>query len=379
MPKILRVTTIPISLNLLLKGQLSYAQKHGFEVITASADGDDISLIKEREGVKHFVIPFTRVISPWQDLVCLWRTIQLIRVEKPEIIHSHTPKAGLIAMLAGKICGVKHRIHTVAGMPLMEASGISKLILTVTEFLTYWSATHVFPNSQNLESWIKSNFTVAHKKLKVIGKGSSNGIDTNYFDTTEALRSKATEFRACNNISENAMVFCFVGRLVRDKGIVELVAAFDSLTVDNTYLVLVGNYEDQREPLTVETKNKIRLNEKIIAVGFQSDIRMYLAASDVFVFPSYREGFPNALLQACAMGLPSIATNINGNNEIIQPGQNGLLIETKNTSQLKESMEELCLNASLRTKLAANARPSIMDYKQENVWQLILQEYQKLM
>lgn len=376
--KILRITTVPISLNVLLKDQFAYVKKNGFEVITASADGIEVATLVEREGVRHFTIPFTRVISPWRDFICLWSTIKLIRKEKPDVIHSHTPKAGLIAMMAGKICGVKYRLHTVAGMPLMEATGFSKFILTITEFLTYWSATHVFPNSLNLEKWIQGNFKSASRKLKVIGKGSSNGIDTNYFQKSKEVVLLAAEFRETNNISQEAIVLCFVGRLVRDKGIEELVAAFNQLKEPNTYLLLLGDYEDQREPLNSTTKQEIQSNERILSVGFQSDIRMYLAVSDVFVFPSYREGFPNALLQACAMGLPCIATNINGNNEIIIPDENGLLIEAKSIEQLRIAIEKLCSDQLLRCKLGANARSSILEYEQENVWRLLLEEYRSL-
>ncbi|WP_155179744.1 glycosyltransferase, partial [Fulvivirga lutimaris] len=214
--------------------------------------------------------------------------------------------------------------------------------------------------------------------IKVIGKGSSNGIDTNHFQRSQEIILRAGEFRKDNEIPADAVVLCFVGRLVRDKGIEELVAAFKRLKMENNYLLLLGEYEDQREPLNSDTKNEIQHNKRILSMGFQSDIRMYLAASDIFVFPSYREGFPNALLQACAMGLPSIATNINGNNEIISPDENGLLVDVKNVDKLKEAIELLGTNKSLRNNLAAKARSSIMDYDQENVWRLILNEYNSL-
>jgi glycosyltransferase involved in cell wall biosynthesis len=378
MPKILRITTVPISLNILLKGQLAFMQQNDFEVITASADGPEVEEVVKREGVQHHQIDFTRTLSPLKDLKALFQLITLIRKERPDIVHTHTPKAGLLGMLAAKICGVKLRMHTVAGMPLMEATGNLKRILTFTEGITYFCADHVYPNSYQLKSWLEEHFPKYARKFKLIGKGSSNGISSAHFNPALIEAASLVKLRDQLKIPKEAVCFIFVGRLVSDKGIHELIDAFIGLPFE-AHLILVGSYEDDREPVDLETKCLIQVKENIHHVGFQADIRPFLAIADVFVFPSYREGFPNVVLQAAAMGLPSIVSNINGCNEIIREGFNGLIVPVKDEDSLKWAMEKLLDNEDLRVQLASNARASVQEnYDQLFVWQALLKEYQSL-
>lgn len=378
-PKILRITTVPISLNILLKGQLAYMQENGFELITASAGGSEIEKLIHREGVHHHQIDFTRTLSPFKDIKALFQLIKLIQKEKPDIVHTHTPKAGLLGMLAAKICGVKVRMHTVAGMPLMEAEGMLKRILSTTEAITYACAHEVYPNSYQLKSWMEKNFRRYSMKFKIIGKGSSNGISLDHFHSAKIQQAELKELRSSLNIPEVDLCFVFVGRLVSDKGIHELVEAFICLS-QKAHLLLVGAYEDDREPVDASIKDLIKQKENIHHVGFQSDIRPYLAMADVFVFPSYREGFPNVVLQAAAMGLPSIVSDINGCNEIIKEGFNGLIVAVKDKEILKLAMEKLLDDEDLRKHLASNARISVQEnYDQQFVWQALLKEYQSLL
>lgn len=375
MIKILRITTVPISLNILLKGQLRYMQEQGYDVITASASGAEVDEVCSREGVKHFPIAFTRTLSPLQDLKALWQLVNLIKEQKPDIVHTHTPKAGLLGMMAAKIAGVKVRMHTVAGMPLMEAKGLTKRILRNTERLTYRCATKAYPNSFQLKNYMDREFPIYQKKFKIIGEGSSNGINTHYFSKDQLDNEQLHMLKKELEIAENQLVFVFVGRLVEDKGIHELVEAFTQLP-QSAVLLLVGPFEDEREPVREDIKNEIKLNPRVKHVGFQSDIRPYLAIADVFVFPSYREGFPNVVLQAAAMELPSIVSDINGCNEIVQDSYNGIIVPPKETILLHEAMKKLMNDKEERIALAKNARPSILQkYDQLFVWQKILEEY----
>lgn len=378
MPKLLRITTVPISLNILLKGQLKYMQENGFEVVTASATGSEVEEVIEREGVKHYALPFTRVISPFRDLICLIQTIHLIKRIKPDIIHTHTPKAGLLGMMAGWCVGVPHRLHTVAGMPLMEANGLTKIVLRWAENLTYKCATQVYPNSSKLEKWIYNNLVTNKKKLKVIGSGSSNGIDTQYFNLSIELKDEGSKVRNKLNIKKEELVYVFVGRLVSDKGISELIEAFALIKTQHSHLLLVGNYENLRGPVGDEIKKHIETNKQIHTVGFQSDIRPYLAAADVFVFPSYREGFPNVVLQAGAMSLPAVVSDINGCNEIIIHEKNGMLVPPKEPKPLAEAMKKLGSDAKLRSNMANEARLNVLKFDQKVYWQLLLKEYRSL-
>ncbi|UII24849.1 glycosyltransferase family 4 protein [Fulvivirga maritima] len=354
-------------------------RENGFEVITTSADGVEVAEVKEREGVSHIIIPFTRAITPFQDLKCLRMLVKVIKEEAPDIVHSHTPKAGLLGMMAAKIAGIKHRLHTVAGLPLMEATGGKRSILKFTEAITYACASKVYPNSYKLQEYILNNLSINKDKLKVIGKGSTNGIDLNVFNKSLEIIDKGERWKSELNIPNEAFVYLFIGRIVGDKGINELVKAFIQLNDESSYLVLVGPLEEL-DPLSKETMDAIANNKNIIAPGFQSDVRPFLAFTDVFVFPSYREGFPNVVLQASAMGVPTIASDINGCNEIINHEESGLLIPTKQVPPLYKAMQLLRDDERKRTEMAGVALKNVHEnYDQQFVWSCLIKEYKELL
>ena len=312
----------------------------------------------------------SRKITPIKDLRALWSFYKFCKKEKPTIVHSHTPKAGIIGMLGAKLAGVPIRLHTVAGLPLMEATGLKRKLLNFVEKLTYRCATKVYPNSKGLYDFIiKEKFTHP-EKLKVIGKGSSNGIDTDFFNPN-SLRIKDKEaLRRSLNISHEDFVYIFVGRLVGDKGINELVMAFNELDQPNTRLLLVGKQEPELDPLLPKTLHLINNNPDIITVGFQHDVRPYFGIADCLVFPSYREGFPNVVMQAAAMQLNAIVSDINGCNEIISHEENGLIVAVKDENALANAMQTLLTDAGLRQQMKEQARPRIVEnYRREYIWE----------
>lgn len=373
-PILLRVTTVPISISILLKGQLKFMSENGFEVHTASAIGQEIDDFVKREEVIHHIIPMTRIISPIRDVMALVKLIVLIKKLKPSIVHSHTPKAGLLAMMAAFICRVPIRMHTVAGMPIMEAKGMAKSILSITEKVTYAMAHFVYPNSISLKEYLIKHYPAFKKKIKVIANGSSNGIDIEYYQSRPSL-SPLT-------LPEGAFVFTYVGRLLKDKGTEELITSFVKLNslFPHVHLLLIGRYEEDRDPLPQEIRSRIDSHHAIHAVGFQPDIRPYLTMSNVFVFPSYREGFPNVVLQALCMGLPVVATRINGCDEMILENQNGFLIPAKSWEALYEKMILFVQDPDLVIKMSSKARTSVVQrYDRNLVWQAILMEYRNLL
>lgn len=376
-PKILRVTTVPESLKTLLKGQLKFMSNNGFDVIGVSSGGKSLFEVKKNEGIEVFEIEMSRKITPIKDLKSLLNLYKLIKKEKPIIVHSHTPKAGIIAMLAAKIANVPIRLHTIAGLPLMETKGLKRKLLIFVEKVTYACATKVYPNSNALATFIIQKNIVCQSKVKVLGNGSSNGIDTDYFKQEIIDTNNIKKIKELLGICGRDFVFVFVGRLVADKGINELIQAFIKLDDENLKLLLVGDYEHELDPLLESTHFEINNNSKIISVGYQSDIRPYLGISSCLVFPSYREGFPNVVMQSGAMGLPSIVTNINGCNEIIEEGFNGTIIPVKDAEALYNAMRKMFKNADWCLSLANNARNKITsNYNQQLVWQSILTEYQ---
>ena len=377
MKKLFRISTVPMSLNLLLKGQLRYLNQF-YDVTAISGAGKDMDEVQNREQVKTQVIEMAREISPFQDLMALYRLYCYFKKEKPDIIHSITPKAGLLSMLAGKFAGVPIRMHTFTGLIFPSKKGIFKTVLIGMDRLLAGCATHIYPEGEGVkEDLIK--YRITQKPLKMIANGNVNGIDTAYFNRNEISTGILENLKADLGIEENDFVFIFVGRLVRDKGINELIAAFSNINLNlNLKLLLVGPLEAELDPLLPQTLQEIATNPNIISVGFQKDVRPYFLLSDALIFPSYREGFPNVVLQSLALQVPAIVTDINGSNEIITHGKNGLIVPPKNASELQKAMERLLTDRELRESLRAYSQQSILRFEQKLVWEALLAEYQMI-
>ncbi len=385
MVKIIRVTTVPVSLGGLLKGQLKFMSNY-YEVIGVSSEGSasinsTIYNVAEDEGIQVIPVEMTRKITPIKDLRAVYQLYKVFKKEKPSIVHSHTPKAGTLAMLAAKLAGVPNRLHTIAGLPLLVVTGPKRKLLDFVEKLTYSCATKIYPNSYGLKDIIVENKFIAEQKTKVIAKGSSNGIDTSHFDPSLYSDSEKKDLKEQLSIKQSDIVFLFVGRLVKDKGINELIEAFKKISVefDQAKLLLVGTYEKDLDPLLPDTETEINTNSNIISVGWQNDVRPFFSIADVLTFPSYREGFPNVVMQAGAMGLPSIVTDINGCNEIVSEGINGLIIPVKSTKALYSSMKKLLIDHKLKEDLGSHSREVIVSsYERTFVWEQLLKEYRGL-
>jgi glycosyltransferase involved in cell wall biosynthesis len=286
-------------------------------------------------------------------------------------------------MLAAYMARVPIRMHSFTGLVFPTQKGLFQLLLIKMDQLLCRMATHVYPEGQGVKNDLLS-FDITKKPLKVLANGNINGIDTQYYSPDSINEDQKQTLREQLGIAANDLVFCFVGRLVKDKGINELVSSFSEIcknkSSQNIKLLLVGNYEQDLDALLKNTIQTIEENPNIIACGWQQDVRPFMAISQVFVLPSYREGFPNVLLQAGAMGLPSIVTNINGCNEIIQEGVNGCIIPPKNIPALSRAMQQMLENPVLRQALGKNARPSIASrFEQELVWEALLEEYKNLL
>ncbi|MCF0053973.1 glycosyltransferase family 4 protein [Dyadobacter sp. LJ53] len=369
--KLLRITTETYSLRILLKGQLRYMSENGMEVYMASTPDKHVPDMEASQNAQFHPLPLSRELTPFKDLMALFSTIRLIRKLKPHIVHTHSPKAGIIGMLAAYICNVPLKMHTVAGLPLMEITGPKRKLLNFVETLTYWCSDWVLPNSHELKQFIlDNNLSPDKSKVKVLGNGSSNGIDLKYFSANPQLLAESSDFRKQNNVGEHDIVLAFMGRLANYKGVNELVKAFQILEKrhQNLKLVLIGAPEDLN-PLEETTESEIANNKSIIAVGHQNDVRKFLVASDIFVFPSYREGFPQALLQASAMGIPCIATNINGCNEMIEDGKTGILIEPKSVNAIVEACEKLIKDRQASEKMGMLAQQYVLkNFEQQQLW-----------
>jgi glycosyltransferase involved in cell wall biosynthesis len=366
-------------MNKILNGQLKYISDY-YEVVGISRFVEkDFEEIRNREGIRMIAVPFERTINLTKDLVCLIKLIQIFRKEKPYIVHTHTPKAGLLGMIAAKITNVPVRLHTVGGLPLTEIDGFKLKVLKFTEKLTYRFAHKIYPNSVGLRDFIiRNNFTTV-AKLQVIGNGSSNGVDANFYKSNyEGWQVESSNLKRKLGISETDFVFLFLGRLAKEKGIHELLLAFIHLKNTNRKikLLLVGTLEIENGSISDEDIKIIEKNSDIIYPGRTDNVRAFLRIGDCFVFPTYREGFPNALLQAGAMSLPIIATDINGCNEIIEDGLSGYLIAIKDEKSLYDKMNFILSNEEMRAVFAYNIRATLESkFKQSVIWESLLEEY----
>ena len=374
-----RTATISMSLNVLLKGQLNFLNRY-YDVTAISGSDDFLLELKQREGVQVFDIEMLRQIAPIEDLKSLWKLYKYFAKEKPLIVHSITPKAGLLTMMAAKMAGVPIRMHTFTGLIFPSRTGLMQKVLINMDKLLCYCATNIYPEGKGVRADL-IQYKITNKPLKVLANGNVNGIAKDYFDSALYSSEDKIELRKELGILENDFVFIFVGRLVRDKGINELIAAFLKLQSNSkkVKLLLVGSFENDLDPLNIETIKAIHECNSIITVGFQEDVRPYYAFSDALVFPSYREGFPNVVLQAGAMGLPCIVTNISGCNEIIIEGQNGTIIPVKNESGIYNAMIKLSSDKDYYSVLKSNARKMITSrYEQQVVWEALLAEYKSL-
>lgn len=376
--KLIKASTVPGSLETFCKGQLRWLSNY-YEVVAVSSPLSELALIERREGVRTVAVPMERHISLSRDMKSLFRMIAVFRREKPYIVHSMTPKAGLICMIAAWICRVPVRIHTYTGLVFPTASGLRRKILILTDRILCLCATYINPEGRGVANdlW---KYRITRKPLHIIGNGNVRGIDLDYWNA-ELFEDRRPAMRGQLGIGSSDFVFLFVGRLVRDKGINELVEAFGRLSSEYSQvrLLLVGAYESELDPLETETLKEIESNPRIIAPGSKQDVRPYYASSDLFVFPSYREGFPNTVLEAGAMGLPCIATDINGCNEIITEGENGILVPPHDVAALYGAMKRFLDNPECAKGLAAGARALVANrFEQQYLWNELLKTYMAL-
>ena len=352
--KIIRATTVPTSLDTFCKDQLRELNER-YEVVAVSSPLPELELVANREGVKTIAVKMERHISIVRDMKALWQMYRVIRKERPWMVHSMTPKAGLLCMIASWLARVPKRVHTFTGLVWPTATGLSRAILKTTDRILCACATHIIPEGNGVKNDL-INGRITRKSMQVLANGNVRGIDLEHYCRNEEVIAEVNKIR-----KEGVVTFVFVGRIVRDKGIHELVDAFVKLNKKhtNTRLLLVGRIEPELDPLSPQTQQIIDEHKAIEAVGSQNDVRPWLAASDVLAFPSYREGFPNVVIEAGAMGLPSIVSDINGCNEIIIQGENGVIIPSRNADALYDAMVEMCENEEQRVRMAQNARQSV--------------------
>lgn len=357
-----------------------------YELVILSSDGRELQALEEKwkdilndEGhrmVRCIPVEMERHINVWKDMKSLARLISVFKQEKPDMVHSITPKAGLLCMIAAKLTRVPVRIHTFTGLIWPTSKWLKRWLLMATDSLTCSCATHIIPEGRGVMNDMRY---ITDKKMKVLGYGNVRGVNMKYYDRRPEVMELAKDLRR-----DDLITFLFVGRLVKDKGVEELVEAFERLynNKPNCRLWMVGYYEGVLDPISEETEDKIKRCEAIDYVGTKlgDELIAYYAMADCFVFPSYREGMPNVVLEAGAMGLPSIVTDINGSREIIIEGENGTIVPPRDVDSLYDAMEKMMTEDEWRNGMAKRARSLIAErYDQTYVCNCLLEYYREVL
>lgn len=378
--RLCRIATVPAHITMLLLQQLRDIIKAGLDVTVVSSPGPALDEIASSLGVRCYPIPMMRSPHPGQDLLSLCRIIRFLRLEQFDIVHSSTPKAGLLAALAGSLTRVPVRIHTFTGQPWVERTGIVRWAARESDRLIAWLATHTYADSDSQRNFLIAEGLVKANKISVLGAGSISGVDLQRFDLV-SKPAKREAVRKQLDIRETSLVIVFVGRITKDKGIVELIAAMRDLwkQYDDLHLLLVGQFEPERDPLPPETLNEIAANPKIHSMGFVYDPENYMAAADIFCLSSYREGFGGVVIEAGAMDLPVVATRITGLVDAVVEGETGILVPPKNVPALVEALLTLIRSPELRKRMGATAiRRSHSYFDASVVNKMVIDEYHRL-
>jgi glycosyltransferase involved in cell wall biosynthesis len=375
------ITTVPQTLGF-FRGQVDFMRARGMVLTAVSSPGAMLDHFAATQGVPVQAVEMPRRITLRQDVVAIWRLYHLLRTIRPHIVHAHTPKAGLLGMIAAWLARVPVRIYHIRGLPLMTAMGGKRHLLSWTERISCRLAHQVLCVSHSIRDVALEEGLCPSAKIKVLLGGSGNGVDALVRFNPERLpRTARDDIRRRYGIPPGAGVIGFVGRIVRDKGIVELVEAWDALSGEysDLHMLLVGPFEPQ-DPVPAEVEKRLRNDPRIHLTDNVSEAATYYTAMDLLVLPTYREGFPNVPLEAASMELPVVATAIPGCIDAVQEGVTGLLVPPREGTALAEATRVYLRDRSLmRAHGQAGRQRVLRDFRQEAIWEALADEYCRLL
>jgi len=379
--RLCRIVTVPITFETLYREQLTYLAHQGIDITLVSSPGVGLAAIAKSLNINYYPIPMARKAKPLRDLQALLTLVRLFKSKRFDLVHSSTPKAVLLTAIAGIIAQTPVRIHTFTGQVWVEMKGISREILRLCDWIIGHLNTQCYADSKSQRDFLVKERLVSASKIAVLGAGSVGGVDLERFKPKVFGEKSATAIRRELDISEQSFVILFVGRLTKDKGIRELVAAFLMLLSElkEIDLILVGPFEPERDPLPKEILEELSYNSRIHVVGFSEQPEKYMAAADVFCLPSYREGFGSVIVEAAAMGLPSVASRVTGLVDAVVHGETGLLVQPKDVDALKHALRRMLSSPKIRHQMGRSARRrAIRDFDSRAINQLVVEEYKKL-
>jgi glycosyltransferase involved in cell wall biosynthesis len=381
MPHVVHVFTVPDSL-VFLRGQVDFMKRRGYTISVVTSPGPDLDAFGARESVGAFSVEMPRRISPAADLRGVARLAALFRRLEPDIVHGHTPKGGLLAMLAARAAGVRARVYHMRGLPMETQRGAKRLLLAATERVSCANAKRVLCVSRSLRREALEAKLVAPEKVRVLASGSGNGVDAaGRFNPARVDHEQRRSTRLSLGIPENALVVGFVGRLVRDKGIGELAAAWRSLRdrFAAAHLLLVGRFEE-RDPVPDAVMSALERDPRVHLSGFRADTPLLYAAMDVVALPTYREGFPNVPLEAAAMSLPVVGTRATGCVDSIVDGVTGALVDVRDAEGLAAALTRYLASEELRRSHGAAGRArALREFAPERLWSELDEFYREVL
>ncbi|MCC8113948.1 MAG: glycosyltransferase family 4 protein [Bacteroidales bacterium] len=355
--KIIRVATVALSLDVFCSAILEDMAKE-YEVGIVAAESELLREVGRKTGVSAHGVEMKRQIAPWSDAKALLKMWRLLRREKPLCVHSLTPKAGLIAMVASRLAGVKVRVHTFTGLLFPTAKGWKRQAFRLSDWMICKCATHIIAEGQGVKDDLVRG-VCPNKEVKILGNGNVRGVDLNHYSLAALAVTDLTRGRVELGIREQVVIFLYVGRFSIDKGIREMLQAFRLFCQrgHKGMLVMAGSRPDEDEILEGEIREIVP--RWVTVLPWQKDVRWLYAMADCLVLPSRREGFPNVVLEAGAMGLPCIVTDVNGSREIIRSGVNGYVAPVNDYKAMARHMAAIASSGKMRRAMGANARAAV--------------------
>lgn len=363
-----------------LKGQVGFMRFKGFEVQALCSPGPEVEEFEKDEGIRVHSVEMPRRITPVADLAAIRKIIKVIRNERPTIVHAHTPKGGLLGMIAAAIARVPVRIYHMRGLPMEGAQGPKRVLLKTTERVACSLAHQVIAVSHSMrEIAVEQGICPSHK-MKVIAGGSGQGVDADErFNPARLNDDTRNTVRERFGIPPEATVIGYVGRLVGDKGIVELASAWQQLRAKHpdAHLLLVGPFEPQ-DPVPAEVQSMLEADERVHFAGMDWNTPPLYAAMDIVTLPTYREGFPNVPLEAASMELPVVATRIPGCKDAIEEGVTGMLVPSRDAGALADAIDTYLHNPELRRRHGLAGRERVLkEFRREVIWEGIRETYEE--
>lgn len=373
MKKIIHIFTISSSI-VFLEGFFDKLKNRGYDLIVISSDGEEARYQERLGNIKFYPVSMKRGISPLKDLISLIKIIIIILKERPYAIHAHTPKGGFLAMVAGKITSVKYRFFHLHGLKYPGENGIRRKIIKYMEKTTIKLATDVFSVSFSLREYVIKEKLAIDDKIKIIYNGSVKGIDAK---KSKQIRLQKSRYREELDIRENDCVIGFVGRITEEKGIFELIEAYKKLLLSNynIKMIICGRNEIKNKDNCEKFLNFISI-DSVKYFGHVDNPLEYMACCDIFVLPSWREGFGLVNIEANSVGVPVITTNIVGCKDSIENNVTGILVPPKNVKDLYKAIELLLLNPDIRKNMGKRGIERVEKlYDREKIWDKLIDEY----